>query len=150
MGACDAFGYAVSIDANYAIVGAPHSEWDPEIGFEPGAAYVFKREGSTWIQQAKLAPINGAEDDYFGNAVSISGDYALVGAEWAHEGLYGHRIGSAYVFNREGSVWKEFVELIPSPGSYDESGGVWFGSAVAVSGSDVIVGASAARVGIYL
>jgi hypothetical protein len=145
VGVNDAFGSSVALDGNYAIVGAPQYEWEPEVGPGPGAVYVFKREGTAWLEQAKLAPINGTADNLFGDSVSISGDYVVVGAPWAHEGVWGHRIGSAYVFTRQGSVWEEFVELIPSPGSYDEWGSVCFGSAVAVRGADVIVGASAAR-----
>lgn len=143
VGAADGFGSSVSIDGDYAIVGAPHSDWYGKATAEPGSAYVFKREDTSWIEQAKLVAMNGTEDDYFGNSVSISGDYVIVGAEWAHERYDGHKTGSAYLFKRMGSFWQEVVELIPDPGSYYDMSGPWFGSAVAINGPDMIVGASA-------
>ncbi len=117
VGSYDWFGYSVSLYGDYALIGAPHIDWYPGGQPEQGSAYIFKREGSTWTEQARLVPMNGTEDDLFGNAVALNGEYAVVGAEWAHEGLWGHSIGSAYIFRREGSLWKEFAELIPSDGS---------------------------------
>lgn len=142
VGVADGFGSSVSIDDDYAVVGAPHQNWyGTDNASKPGSAYVFKREGEAWVEQAELSPINGTGDDYFGNSVSISGDYVLVGAEWAHQRYDGHRTGSAYLFRRDGFLWKEFVELIPTPGSYYEMSGPWFGSSVALNGADILVGA---------
>ena len=46
------FGLSVSIYEDYAIIGA---DWDDnENGVDAGAAYIFKRDGSTWIEKAKL------------------------------------------------------------------------------------------------
>ena len=59
----DEFGYSVSIDGDYAIVGA-HKE--DGLGAESGAAYVFVRSGSAWSQQQKLMAADGAAGDYFG------------------------------------------------------------------------------------
>ena len=47
----DEFGNSISLDGDYALVGAwKESDNNDEIG----AAYIFKREGSIWIEQAKL------------------------------------------------------------------------------------------------
>ena len=91
----DYFGY-VSIDGDYAIVGAP---WDDDNGNESGSAYVFKRSGTAWTQQAKLLPSDGAAEEHFGISVSISGDYAIVGAIWNDDN--GNASGSAYVFKKD-------------------------------------------------
>ena len=70
------FGWSVSISGDYAIVGA---YCDGDNGFGSGSAYIFKRDGDSWTEQAKLLPSDGAKYNYFGNSVSISGDYIIVG-----------------------------------------------------------------------
>ncbi|MDP7029914.1 MAG: FG-GAP repeat protein, partial [Phycisphaerales bacterium] len=47
----DYFGYSVSIDGSYAIVGAYGNDDD---GGKGGSAYIFRRSGGTWTQQQKL------------------------------------------------------------------------------------------------
>ena len=49
--AFDAFGGAVAVDGETAVVGAQGNDG---AGAGSGAAYVFVRSGSTWSQQAKL------------------------------------------------------------------------------------------------
>jgi hypothetical protein len=89
----DNFGWSVSIDGDYAIVGA----WlDDDNGEDSGSAYVFKRDGTTWTEEAKLTASDGAAEDCFGYSVSISGDYAIVGA-YNDNGAK----GSAYIFVKE-------------------------------------------------
>jgi len=61
-----------------------------------GSAYVFKRDGTAWTEQAKLIASDGAEGDEFGCSVSINGDYAIIGA--SDDDDNGDRSGSAYVF----------------------------------------------------
>ena len=47
---------------------------------ESGAAYIFVRNGTTWIQQAYLKASNTAYVDDFGYSVAVSGDTVVVGA----------------------------------------------------------------------
>ena len=93
----DWFGYSVSIssDGTTALIGA---YYDDDKGANSGSAYVFKYNGTAWIQQAKLTASDGAASDYFGNSVSISSDgtTALIGA-YADDDK-GADSGSAYVF----------------------------------------------------
>ena len=77
VGADDEFGTSVSIDGDYAIIGAPQND---DAGSNSGSAYVFVRSGTTWTQQAKLTASDEATGDKFGWSVSISGDKAIVGA----------------------------------------------------------------------
>jgi hypothetical protein len=74
----DQFGGSVSISGDYAIVGA--SEDNDNGNNDSGSAYVFERINSSWTEIAKLTASDGASEDYFGLSVSISGDYAIVGA----------------------------------------------------------------------
>jgi hypothetical protein len=124
----DYFGWSVSISGDYAIVGA----WDDDKGYNSGSAYIFKRNGETWSQQQKLLASDGAAGDYFGYSVSISGDYAIVGA-------YGDDVGkgSAYIFKRNGTNWVQQQKLTASDGA----AGDYFGESVSISGDYAIVGA---------
>lgn len=71
----DKFGWRVAIDGNYAIVGAQLST-DENSNFS-GAAYVFKRDGDTWTQQAKLTADGGIPGDRFGYSVAIAVNLGL-------------------------------------------------------------------------
>ena len=59
---------------------------------------IFTRSGTSWTEQAKLLASDGAEYDEFGGSVSISGDYAIIGA-YGDDGN-GVDAGSAYVFEK--------------------------------------------------
>ena len=74
--------------------------------FSSGSAYVFVRDGSNWVQQAKLTASDllfGAE---FGQAVAISFQTIVVGALSAAV-----QAGAAYVFVRDGTNWVEQAKL---------------------------------------
>ena len=128
----DWFGSAVSISGDYAIVGAYGND---DNGDNSGSAYVFKRTGTSWAQKAKLLPSDGAADDEFGFSVSISGDYAVVGAYLDDDNRTDS--GSAYVFKRTGTSWTQEVKLLPSDGAADDA----FGWSVSISGDYAVVGA---------
>jgi len=120
----DQFGSSVAASGNTAVVGAPG---DDDRGTGSGSAYVFIRNGDTWIQQAKLNALDAAEWDGFGS-VAISGDTVVVGASGS---------GSAYVFVRSGTTWIQQAKL-RAP---DAAAGNNFGVSVAVSSDSVVVGA---------
>ena len=81
------FGFAVDIDINRAVVGAP---LEHSVGKDAGAVYSFLREGDTWAEKARFTPkgvIQGEphniwKGDVYGNAVAVArkGPYAIVGA----------------------------------------------------------------------
>ena len=128
----DNFGYATAIDRDYAIIGA----W-AKGGDETGAAYIFFRNGTSWKEQAKLTASDPAEGNFFGRTVAISGDYAIVGSPFNDDG--GKDVGSAYIFFRNGTTWKEQVKLIAG----DAEEGDQLGSDVAISGDYAIIGSPA-------
>ena len=84
-----------SISGDVAVVGA---YGDDDNGSYSGSAYIFRREGNTWTQEAKLTASDGAASDYFGRSVSISGDFVVVGAYRDDDN--GGYSGSAYIFRR--------------------------------------------------
>jgi len=83
----------VSIDGNTAVVGALN---DDDKGFNSGSVYIFRYDGSSWIQQNKLLALDGADEDWFGVSVAINGNTALVGASGDDDN--GSKSGSVYVF----------------------------------------------------
>jgi hypothetical protein len=89
----DQFGHAVSISGNVALVGA---YLDDDSGTDAGAAYVFRWNGSSWLEEQKLLASDGDANDRFGSSVSISGDVALVGAFWDDDNSTD--AGAAYLF----------------------------------------------------
>lgn len=128
----DQFGRSVSISGNTAVIG---SYTDDDNGNDSGSAYVFTRSGTTWTQQVKLVPVDGAADDRFGFSVSISGDTIVIGADG--DDTSGLQAGAAYVFVRSGTTWSQQAKLT----SADGAGADFFGSSVAVDGEIVVIGA---------
>lgn len=128
----DGFGWSVSISGNYAIIGAPS---DDDNGASSGSAYIFHRVGSSWTQHDKLLPNDGVADADFGYSVSISGDYAIIGA--SNDNINGVSIGSAYVFYRSGSGWVQQGKLLSNDGFIDDD----FGWSVSISGDYAVIGA---------
>jgi len=132
----DYFGHSVCLSSDTAIIGA-YGDNDGR-GPLSGSAYVFTRSGSTWTEQAKLLPSDGKEWDRFGDSVSINGNIALVGADWADwDYPYGHAAGSVYVFTRSGSTWTQQAKLQASDGVEFAH----FGKSVSLSGDTVLIGA---------
>jgi len=124
----DWFGCSISLSGRYALIGAYGED-------ENGSAYVFHYDGSYWVEEAKLISSDGAEGDSFGYSVSISGEYALVGAYEDDDN--GSRSGSAYIFHNNGSSWVEQAKLTASDGDDDDL----FGETVSLLGDYAFVGA---------
>jgi predicted amidohydrolase len=128
----DQFGYSVSIDGDYALIGAVE---DDDNGDYSGSAYIFKRDGTVWTEQSKLLPSDGERRGFFGESVSIDGQYALIGA-WGDDDN-GYVSGSAYIFKSDGTVWTEQSKLLPSDGKENQT----FGYSVSIDGDYALIGA---------
>jgi hypothetical protein len=127
------FGESIAVEGSLAIIGAPYSV---NGGITTGSAYIFRYNGSSWVEETELLASDGANADRFGTSVSISGDLALVGARFSDFGGNSGS-GSAYVFRYNGSAWVEEAKLVPA----DPYPTVYFGSAVSISGDRALVGA---------
>ena len=80
--------------------------------------------------------------DFFGDAVSIDGDTAVVGAR--NKTVDGKEFqGAAYVFVRSGSTWTQQQQLLGVP----DGGQDMFGSSVAISGDTIAVGSPRSTAG---
>lgn len=132
-GSQDHFGNSVSLDGDYAIVGAS----EDTIGSNTfqGSAYIFVRSGDNWTPQQKIVSTDSGDSDDFGNSVSISGSTVVIGAR-NNNGTAGVNQGAAYVYVRSGTTWSLQLKLTPS----DAGGFEQFGYDVAISGDTVLVG----------
>lgn len=133
----DMFGSAVSISGIYLIAGAPND--DVSGTTDAGSAHIFQRIGTAWSHMQVLTFINN-EYYHFGNSVSISANYMVVGAPGESSGAtYGN--GRAYIFN--GLSWGTtpngnwLLNLL----GMDNDIGDEFGFSVATGGNNIIVGA---------
>lgn len=129
----DEFGFSVSINGSYAVIGAPFDNVGQNV--DQGAAYVFVRSGSVWSEQAKIIADDGATGDYFGYSVAINGSYIIVGAFLDNNPVTD--AGSAYVFTRSGTVWTQQAKLTASNAATNDH----FGYSVSISGAYAVIGA---------
>jgi len=128
----DNFGFAVGISGDYAIVGSPY---DDDSYAASGSAYIYKRYGNKWLQETKIHASDPQDNDYFGQSVSISGDYAIVGAY--AEDQRGSNSGAVYIFKRNHHEWNQQVKLTADDGAADDQ----FGCSVHIADNYAIVGA---------
>ncbi len=135
----DSFGTSVAISDNIIVVGA--TGVDIEEAEDAGAAYVFRRNGGAWTQEAKLSASDPLEQANFGAAVAIDGYTVVVGANTKYEypSLDG---GAAYVFRSSGGKsWHQQAKLVPA----EQKTGDFFGTSVAIDGNYIVVGATEAN-----
>jgi hypothetical protein len=127
------FGSSVCVSGDVAIVGAilegEKNIFDQSKNFQSaGAAYIFRLVNGIWTQEQKLEASDKKAESQFGWSVSISGDYAVVGAQY---------VEGAYIFRRKNGTWKQLPKLeCPDKANFD-----FFGRSVAISGDYLIVGA---------
>ncbi len=140
----DEFGHSVAISGDYAIIGALKEDHDTVGGTyhdDAGSAYIFKHNDGIWQEAQKVVASDRWSGDEFGQAVSISGDYAIVGAmREDHDTTGGDGInsaGSAYIFKNNDGTWSEVNKVVASDRGYED----FFGRSVGISGVHAIIGA---------
>ena len=90
-----------------------------------------------YLETASVLSADGAASDYFGAAVALSNDTAVVGAH-LHDSLGDTNRGAAYVFVRQvNGSWAEQAKLVAVDGAASDQ----FGASVAIDGDVVVVGA---------
>ncbi|MBM9578358.1 FG-GAP repeat protein [Leptospira sp. 201903070] len=160
-GAGDQFGSSVAIDGDLVVVGAQWEDSDENFitngptasannsKNDSGAAYIFRRTGVIWTQEAYLKTPNPDNNDYFGSSVAISGDTVVVGApqEGSLSGLINgttasadnskFNSGAAYVFRKSGPLWVQEAFLKASNLDSNDQ----FGKKISISGNTIAVGA---------
>lgn len=99
------------------------------------------------FQQAYMKASNTDASDYLGYSVGISGNTVVVGAPQEDSnstGVNGNQAdnsatnaGAAYIFIRDGTVWKQQAYLKAANAGLNDT----FGTSVAISGDTVVIGA---------
>lgn len=162
-GSYDSFGEIISLYEDTLAVGAPEessnqtsitngsSASNNNSNIHSGAVYVYKRSGSTWVQQAYLKAGNNNAYDYFGASVGVYGNLLAVGAigERSDQITITTGTGSStnndyidsgavYVYRYNGSVWAQeaFIK------SKNNNAGDQFGVSLSVSDNTIAIGAS--------
>jgi hypothetical protein len=114
------FGASIGIDGHQAVVTSFSEAW------------VFRRIGGVWVEQARLAPPPGLVPDGYGHGADISGNTIAVGAPI-------HDIdGKVFFYGRSGSGWVEQAQIDSLP---DSGFGDWLGASVALDGELGVAGA---------
>lgn len=142
--AADNFGFSVSIDGEFAIVGARYQDYDSNgqnIISAAGAVYIFKNNADNLNQIQKIVSNDRGTNDYFGSAVSLSDNHIIIGSAWENENSTGTATlsdaGSAYTFKKVGTTWVQEQKLVPSDRETADN----FGYSVALSGTVAVIGA---------
>ncbi len=132
------FGYSVAIDGTNALVGS----FAEDVGGirDSGAAYLYDFSDANNLHETQLVADDATKDDVFGSSVALSGNFAVVGAPHnLSPATAAGGTGAAYLFDISDA--QNIIQTNLTPG--DVAFGDQYGSAVAVDGANVVVGAIA-------
>ena len=129
----DKFGNSVCISYDKVFISARNN--NDGGGYNSGSSYFFEKPGTVWLnmnENQKILPLPYLNNaiEYYGRSVSVSGNYAVVGA-------YGYNDwqGRAYVLFYNGTVWENIAVLTTSDGLSK-----LFGFSVCILGDNIVVG----------
>lgn len=153
----DRFGMSVALSGDILVVGASHEDSaSTEINGnhldngapDAGAAYIFRRTGTSWQQEAYLKASNTSPGDLFGLSVGVSGEVVIVGARGEDGSSTGVNssdnngatdAGAAYIFAMDAQgAWIQEAYIKAS----NTDNGDYFGQSVAISENTAVVGAN--------
>jgi hypothetical protein len=155
------FGYSVAISGDTIAVGMIRSSSNsntivngttaPSEGGPGyfGSVFVYKRTGTSWIQEAYIKPLYPDGTDFFGVSVVLDGDTLAVGTEdWSNQTTItngnsassdnsSEDRGAVYVYKRSSNLWAQEAYIKPSANAnYAYS----FGRKIALHGDLLVVG----------
>ena len=124
---------SLDIYGDYIVVG--HASRIVGSNNQSGAVYFYKRSNNNWILQNTFFSPDNQAYDRFGSAVSIHGNFAVVGASRDYAST---RAGKAYVYILFANNWIQQATLTPSFSSASDR----YGCSVSLREEYAIVGAS--------
>jgi len=127
------FGAAVLLRENLLVAAAPG-------GNGGGEVRIFRRDGESWTEEARLSGEGGTAADHFGTSLLLTGEFLLVGAPGPTvPGGPGFqpRPGRVFHFGREETGWA--LQRTLEAGDANSRG---FGAAMAYQGEELFVGSS--------
>lgn len=110
----DEFGYSLALSGDTLAVGVDHDQVGENA--RQGSVYIYQRESTGWSLQARLVAADGAAEDLFGASVALDGETLVVGAFQDDIGASLDQ-GSAYVFARAASHWRQIGKLTAADGA---------------------------------
>lgn len=155
----DWFGFSVSIDDSFAIVGAPqhgYDDYNDNFVSNNGAAWVFEKTNSTWTSVSKLIEFGRDKNtgDKLGSSIACDGLTCVVGSPSnsyddsldasgtaSYTNLnYMANSGAAYIWewNSTSSSWDFKQKIVAS----DRFSGEQFGSMVDISNEKILIGSN--------
>jgi len=138
----DLFATDVSIWDSTIIIGAYKDDL-AATQIDAGSAYFFQQNiNGNFIETSKVTASDIEASDYFGYAVDIFDNRAVIGAYFEDEDVMNNNTfaeaGSAYVFEKSSSgFWNQKQKIVPT----DREPGDYFGYDVSISGNMILVGA---------
>ena len=131
----DAFGNAVALSGNTALIGSYLSG-----SLDVGYVYVFKQIAPGAWNYETILPLFDNQIRHIGVSLALDGDIAVVGASLK---LFepGTDSRSAWVFAKVDNTWREVRKFGPELGSSPNTVDDRFGAAVAIDDSTVLIGA---------
>jgi FG-GAP repeat len=130
------FGTALSADGDALLVGAPFES----VGNQQlmGAAYLYRQQSNgDYALETRLQSPSGLTADFYGMAVALKGDIALIGAP-GEAGAGTADLGKVYVYRRVAGIWNLEAQLFSACDSTD--GRRNFGRSIAFDGTRALVG----------
>jgi hypothetical protein len=152
----DSFGVGLALDSDTLVVGAYEEDSSaPGVNGNQnnntlsgaGAAYVFRRSGTTWTQEAYLKASIPGEFDDFGRALALQGDTLVVGApgedsnssgiDQSEDNASAQNSGAVYIFERTGTTWQQAHYIKASNTTASDE----FGASLALTENKLVIGA---------
>ena len=122
-------GRSLAVNGGMVMLGAP---WEAVNGLTgAGAAYIFERSGSNWVQQGRFTAATPAMWENFATNVAFDGDIAVVSNPSFN--VTGQYQGMVWFMTRNGNTWTQEYRRNGA------TGGAQAGSALAVCGQTVMV-----------
>ena len=123
------FGQALALSENTLIVSQPYDDENL-----PDTVFIYQKDANdTWVETQQIEASSAFSNDGFGSALAVSENVLVLAAGGIAPS------GAVYIFEKNTSnVWVETAELYPSDDLF--AGG--FGESVAISGNQIIIGAS--------
>lgn len=122
------FGRSVSLNGDYALIGA-NGAYNELSGYnDAGVAYIFKKNDGLWTFYQKITEPEMSLYCDFGFTVDMNSNYAVIGAPH-----YGSS-GATFIYRKNGDEWQRQLMLSKY---YGEE----FGYSVALDSNNIVVGA---------
>lgn len=126
------FGYSVSINDDFLIIGAPGQE---NSGDNNGSVYVYRKINNDWEFSQKLTSFAPNQPGDFGRSLSLNNNTLVIGYSTAPSN--GKSLRRAYLYELNGNTF-EFKFFLGQPDEQENNG---FANVVAASDSIILIGA---------